>query len=105
MEVTAGGKFVRDLDMREDVPGQPLRLTINAPLQDYAARRLGLESGAVVVMDCLTGDLLAMASMPSYDPNSFADGIGRIRRCDAQCDAAAYRWHAQHRAAAVHRRS
>lgn len=78
VEVTAGGKFVRDLEMREDLPGQPLRLTINAPLQDYAARRLGLESGAVVVMDCLTGDLLAMASMPSYDPNSFADGIGRI---------------------------
>lgn len=78
VEVTAGGKVVRDLEMREDVPGQPLKLTINAPLQDYAARRLGAESGAVVVMDCHTGDLLAMASMPSYDPNSFSDGIGRI---------------------------
>lgn len=78
VEVTAGGRIVRDLETREDVPGQPLRLTISAPLQDYAARRLGLESGAVVVMDCLTGDLLAMASMPSYDPNSFSDGIGRI---------------------------
>ncbi|GAA4769570.1 penicillin-binding protein 2 [Novosphingobium ginsenosidimutans] len=78
VEVTAAGKVVRDLEMREDVPGQPLRLTINAPLQDYAARRLGVESGAVVVMDCHTGDILAMASMPSYDPNSFSDGIGRI---------------------------
>jgi penicillin-binding protein 2 len=78
VEVTAAGKVVRDLEMREDGPGQPLRLTINAPLQDYAARRLGTESGAVVVMDCMTGDLLTMASMPSYDPNSFADGIGRI---------------------------
>lgn len=78
VEVTAGGKVVRDLEMREDVPGQPLRLTINAPLQDYAARRLGVESGAVVVIDCLTGDILTMASMPSYDPNSFSDGIGRI---------------------------
>ncbi len=77
-EVTASGKIVRDLDMREDVPGAPLRLTINAPLQDYAARRIGPESGAVVVMDCHTGDLLAMASMPSYDPNNFSDGIGRI---------------------------
>ncbi|HEX4847174.1 MAG TPA: penicillin-binding protein 2, partial [Novosphingobium sp.] len=46
-EVTAGGKIVRDLEMREDVPGQSLTLTINGPLQDYAARRLGLESGAV----------------------------------------------------------
>lgn len=78
VEVTAGGKVVRDLETREDVPGQPLRLTINAPLQDYAARRLGVESGSVVVIDCLTGDLLTMASMPSYDPNSFSDGIGRI---------------------------
>lgn len=77
-EVTASGKVVRDLDMREDVPGAPLRLTIDAPLQDYAARRLGPESGAVVVMDCHSGDLLAMASMPSYDPNNFSDGIGRI---------------------------
>lgn len=78
VEVTASGKVVRDLEMREDIPGQPLRLTINAPLQDYAARRLGVESGAVVVIDCLTGDILTMASMPSYDPNSFSDGIGRI---------------------------
>ncbi len=78
VEVTASGKVVRDLEMREDVPGQPLHLAINAPLQDYAARRLGVESGSVVVMDCLTGDILAMASMPSYDPNSFSDGIGRI---------------------------
>ncbi|MBS3929224.1 MAG: penicillin-binding protein 2 [Sphingomonadales bacterium] len=77
-EVSASGKIVRDLEMREDVPGKPLQLTIDGPLQDYAARRLGLESGSVVVMDCLTGDILAMASMPSFDPNSFADGIGRI---------------------------
>ena len=78
VEVTASGRVVRDLDTREDVPGKPIRLTINGPLQDYAARRLGTQSGAVVVIDCATGDLLAMASMPSFDPNSFSDGIGRI---------------------------
>ncbi|MFA7604057.1 MAG: penicillin-binding protein 2 [Novosphingobium sp.] len=78
VEVTATGRIVRDLDTREDVPGKPLQLTINGPLQDYASRRLGPESGSVVVMDCHTGDLLAMVSMPSFDPNSFADGIGRI---------------------------
>jgi penicillin-binding protein 2 len=78
VEVTAGGRIVRDLDTREDAPGRPIHLTIDGPLQDYASRRLGLESGAVVVMDCVTGDLLCMASMPSFDPNSFSDGIGRI---------------------------
>ncbi|OZA21420.1 MAG: penicillin-binding protein 2 [Novosphingobium sp. 17-62-19] len=78
VEATASGRIVRDLGTREDVPGKPIQLTINAGLQDYAARRVGLESGSVVVMDCETGDILAMASMPSFDPNSFSDGIGRI---------------------------
>ena len=78
MEVTASGRIVRDLETREDVQGKSIKLTIDGPLQDYAARRIGLESGSVVVIDCLTGDLLCMASMPSFDPNSFSDGIGRI---------------------------
>ncbi|PEQ11176.1 penicillin-binding protein 2 [Novosphingobium sp. PC22D] len=78
VEVTAGGRIVRDLETREDDPGAPIKLTINGPLQDYAARRLGTESGAVVVMDCQNGDILAMASMPCFDPNSFSDGIGRL---------------------------
>ncbi|HEY6815699.1 MAG TPA: penicillin-binding protein 2 [Croceibacterium sp.] len=78
VEVTASGRIVRDLDMREDVQGKAIQLTIDGPLQDYAARRIGLESGSVVVLDCLTGDLLCMASMPSFDPNSFSDGIGRV---------------------------
>ena len=78
VEVTARGRIVRDLETREDIQGAPVRLTIDGPLQDYAARRIGLESGSVVVMDCDTGDLLCMASMPSFDPNSFSDGIGRV---------------------------
>ena len=78
VEVTAAGRIVRDLDTREDVPGKPVKLTIDGALQDYAARRLGPESGAVVVMDCHSGDLLCASSMPSFDPNSFSDGIGRI---------------------------
>ena len=78
VEVTASGEIVRDLETREDVQGKSIKLTIDGPLQDYAARRLGLESGSVVVLDCLTGDLLCMASMPSFDPNSFSDGIGRL---------------------------
>ncbi len=78
VEVTASGRIVRDLETREDIQGNPVRLTIDGPLQDYAARRIGLESGSVVVMDCHTGDLLCMASMPSFDPNSFSDGIGSI---------------------------
>ena len=78
VEVTAGGRIVRDLDTRDDIQGEAVQLTIDGPLQDYAARRIGLESGSVVVMDCETGDLLCMASMPSFDPNSFSDGIGSV---------------------------
>ena len=78
VEVTASGRVVRDLDTREDVPGKPVKITIDGPLQDYAARRIGLESGSVVVIDCHTGDILCASSMPSFDPNSFSDGIGRI---------------------------
>lgn len=78
VEVTASGRIVRDLDTREDVPGKTIKLTIDAGIQDYAARRIGIESGAAVVMDCQTGDILAMCSMPSFDPNSFSDGIGRL---------------------------
>jgi len=79
VEVTASGRIVRDLETREDVPGSPIKLTIHAGLQDYAARRIGVESGAVIVIDCHTGDILALCSMPSFDPNSFSDGIGRLQ--------------------------
>lgn len=78
VEVTASGRIIRDLETREDIQGNPVKLTIDGPLQDYASRRIGLESGSVVVMDCDTGDLLCMASMPSFDPNSFSDGIGSV---------------------------
>lgn len=78
VEVTASGRIVRDLETREDVQGDAVRLTIDGPLQDYAARRIGLESGSCVVMDCESGDILCMSSMPSFDPNSFSAGIGRV---------------------------
>ncbi len=79
VEVTASGKFVRDLDKRDDVPGQPIKLTIDSALQDFAARRCGTESAAVVVIDCITGGILALVSMPAFDPNAFAGGIGRLQ--------------------------
>lgn len=75
LEVTARGKLVRELSSVPDSAGGTLSLAIDAGLQTYAARRLGDESGSVVVLDCHTGDILAMASMPSFDPNSFSDGI------------------------------
>jgi len=78
VEVTAHGRLVRDLAQRPDSPGETMRLTIDAGLQEYAARRLGTNSGSCVVMDCQTGEVLAFVSMPAYDPNSFSDGISHF---------------------------
>ena len=77
VEVTAGGKVVRELSTQPDEQGSTLHLAIDGDLQDYAARRMGQESGAAVVIDCESGDILAFVSMPSFDPNSFSDGIGQ----------------------------
>jgi penicillin-binding protein 2 len=76
-EVTARGKLVRELSTLQDKSGGVLPITIDAGLQTFAARRLGNESGSVVVLDCLNGDILCMASMPAYDPNNFSDGISQ----------------------------
>lgn len=78
VEVTARGRPVRDLETRSDTPGQTVKLTIDAGLQEYASRRLGNESGSAVVIDVQNGGILAMASMPAFDPNSFSRGIGRL---------------------------
>jgi penicillin-binding protein 2 len=77
VELTARGKLVRELEPKPDRSGQTVQLTIDANLQEYAARRMGDQSGALVAMDVTSGDMLAFVSMPAYDPNSFSDGIGR----------------------------
>ena len=77
VEVSARGKLIRELTPKPDRSGQTVQLSIDAGLQEYAGRRLGEESGSCTILDCQTGDILCMASMPSYDPNSFSDGIGR----------------------------
>ena len=77
VEVTARGKLVKELDPKPDRSGQTVQLTIDQGLQQYAARRMGDQSGALVAMDVATGDMLAFVSMPAFDPNSFSEGIGR----------------------------
>jgi len=77
VEVTARGKIVKELDPKPDISGGTVQLTIDADLHQYAARRIGDQSAAVVVIDVTTGDILAMPSMPSFDPNNFSDGISQ----------------------------
>ena len=75
VEVNAVGRVMRELDRREGQQGETLQLTIDHALQNYVQARLGNESAAAVVVDCQTGDILACASSPSYDPNLFVRGI------------------------------
>ena len=77
IEVTARGRLVKELDPKPDRSGQTVQLTIDQDLQQYAARRMGDQSGALVAMDVTSGDMLAFVSMPAFDPNSFSEGIGR----------------------------
>ncbi|MFC7703231.1 penicillin-binding protein 2 [Plastorhodobacter daqingensis] len=76
IEVNAVGRMMRELDRQEGEPGASVQLTIDDRLQNFVQARLGLESAACVVMDVDTGDLLAISSSPSFDPNLFVRGIG-----------------------------
>lgn len=75
VEINAQGRTLRVLNRAAPVPGKNLYLTIDASLQAAAERALGIENGAVVAIHPLTGDVLAMASIPSFDPNLFVNGI------------------------------
>ena len=75
VEVNAAGRIMRELSRDEFTAGNDLQLTIDHGLQNYAQARLAEESAGSVVIDIETGDLLAMASAPSFDPNLFVRGI------------------------------
>ena len=70
--VNSKGKEVGELSDTQATPGQALKLTIDIDLQIAAEEALGDKPGAVVAMDPKTGEVLAMASRPTFDPNAFA---------------------------------
>jgi penicillin-binding protein 2 len=75
--VDSHGREVGYLRTQHAVPGQDLKLTIDIDLQRTAELALGDANGAVVAMDPRNGEILAMVSHPSYDPNAFAVRINR----------------------------
>jgi penicillin-binding protein 2 len=70
--VNSVGKEMGRLSTQEAVPGKQIQLTIDLDLQQVAEQSLGARPGAVVALDPRTGEVLAMASHPSMDPNDFA---------------------------------
>lgn len=75
LEVNASGRVVREIGRIEPEKGGDLVLSLDMELQRFAGEKLGEESGAIVVMDIHSGDVLALASAPSFDPNKFAEGL------------------------------
>lgn len=75
IEVNAVGRVMRELERQEGTPGADIRLTINADVQNFVQARLGDEAASAVVMDVQTGDIIAIVSAPSFDPNLFVRGI------------------------------
>ncbi|AXF75216.1 peptidoglycan DD-transpeptidase MrdA [Erwinia tracheiphila] len=75
VEVNNRGRVIRQLHERPPQAGQDIWLTIDLELQQYIETLLAGSRAAVVVTDPRNGDILAMVSMPSYDPNLFIDGI------------------------------
>jgi penicillin-binding protein 2 len=75
VEVNAGGRAVRALSHTAATPGNDLELTLDIELQKVAEKAFGDRRGALVAIEPSTGGVLALASMPTYDPNLFVDGI------------------------------
>ena len=76
VEVNAVGRVVRELDRTEGQPGANALLTIDLDIQRFAMEKMKEhKSGSVVVLDVVTGDVIAMVSTPGFDPSTFARGI------------------------------
>ncbi len=75
VEVNAAGQVIRELSRRNGKPGTNLELTIDVELQKMVSRRLSDQSAAAVVMDIHSGEIFAIVSTPSFDPNAFNKGL------------------------------
>ncbi|MCP4023692.1 MAG: penicillin-binding protein 2 [Desulfobacteraceae bacterium] len=77
VEVDANGRIIKELKRVEPVSGKDLHLTIDLALQQTAEEQLKDKDGSVVALDPANGDVLVMASSPSFDQNDFIGGISK----------------------------
>ena len=75
-EVNAYGKRINQIDYLEGEKGKNFRLTIDLEIQKAAQELLYNKSGSICIMDIYTGDIISLASSPTFNPNSFIHGIG-----------------------------
>jgi penicillin-binding protein 2 len=76
-EVNAYGKRINQLEFQRGKQGSKIRLTLDTEVQKLSAKLLADKAGSISVMDIYTGEIVAMYSSPSYDPNLFLFGIGK----------------------------
>ena len=76
-EVNAYGKRINQLEYQKGQQGSKIRLTLDTEVQKLSAKLLLDKAGSISVMDIYTGEIIAMHSSPSYDPNSFLFGISK----------------------------
>ena len=76
-EVNAYGKRINQLDFKEGEKGKTIKLTIDTEVQKLSNKLLGDRAGSISVMDIYTGEIIAMHSSPSFDPNLFVFGISK----------------------------
>ena len=74
-EVNAYGKRINQLEHQKGKQGLRIRLTVDTEIQKACGKLLNDRAGSISVMDIYTGDIIAMYSSPSYDPNKFLFGI------------------------------
>ena len=75
IEVNSVGRVMREIDRVGHLNGADITLTIDTKLQNFVQERLIGLSASAVVMDINNGDLLAVSSAPTFNPNKFVDGI------------------------------
>lgn len=75
VEVNVEGRILRVLDETPAEPGNNLHLSLDIELQKNAEEALGTFSGSVVVLSPKTGEVLALVSKPTYNPDPFVNGI------------------------------
>jgi penicillin-binding protein 2 len=86
VEVDSLGREIRILAKREPRPGNDVRLTLDLGLQQVAEAALAGKTGAIVVLDSGSGDILAAAGSPSVDPNRFVKGLSRQEWSSVESD-------------------
>ena len=76
-EVNAYGKRIKELKFIQGKSGESFRTTLDTEVQQFTSKQLENRSGSVCVMDIYTGDIIAMVSSPTFDPNKFVYGISQ----------------------------